>query len=122
MPGFGLDHVQIAIPPGGEAEGRRFFVDVLGLEELPKPKALEGRGGCWFDLADAQIHLGVDPDFRAARKAHIALRTPGLAALRVRLEAAGFEVRDEVPIDGRKRFFTHDPFGNRIEFVEQGVP
>jgi catechol 2,3-dioxygenase-like lactoylglutathione lyase family enzyme len=116
---FAIDHVQIAIPPGGEEEGRRFFGDLLGLEELAKPAHMEGRGGCWFDLGGAQIHLGADPDFRPARKAHVALRVASLDEVGARLRDAGYQTTDDVPMDGRQRFFTHDPFGNRVEFVER---
>jgi catechol 2,3-dioxygenase-like lactoylglutathione lyase family enzyme len=114
MPGFAIDHVQIAIPAGGEDLGRGFFGDLLGLEEIAKPPEMKGRGGCWFDLGGAQLHLGVDPDFRPARKAHVALQADNLDSLRERLRAAGHETLDE-----GGRFFTHDPFGNRLEFVER---
>lgn len=114
-----MDHVLIAIPPGGEAEGRRFFSGLLGLEEIAKPASLAGRGGCWFELGDTQIHLGVDAGFRPSRKAHVALRTSNLSELRLRLEQAGHATEDDRPVDGRERFFTHDPFGNRIEFLER---
>jgi catechol 2,3-dioxygenase-like lactoylglutathione lyase family enzyme len=119
MAALAIDHVQIAIPPGGEAEGRRFFADLLGLEEMAKPASMAGRGGCWFQLGDTQIHLGAEADFRPARKAHVALRTSNLAALRRRLDEAGYETRDDVAVGGRARFFTHDPFGNRIEFIDE---
>lgn len=118
-PRFAIDHVQIAIPAGGEAEGRRFFGEILGLDELAKPARLEGRGGCWFDLGGGQLHLGVDPDFRPARKAHVAFRAVSLDEVRARLHGGGYETRDDDPVDGRGRFFTHDPFGNRLEFVER---
>jgi catechol 2,3-dioxygenase-like lactoylglutathione lyase family enzyme len=116
MAGFVIDHVQIAIPHGGEDLGRGFFAGVLGLEEIPKPERMQDRGGCWFDLGGAQLHLGVDPDFRPAGKAHVALRTDSLDAMRTRLRDAGYEI-----CEGRARFFTHDPFGNRLEFVERPV-
>jgi catechol 2,3-dioxygenase-like lactoylglutathione lyase family enzyme len=119
MARFAIDHVQIAIPSGGEILGRRFFGDLLGLKEIPKPTRLRARGGCWFELGDAQLHLGVEDDFRPSGKAHVALRTENLHELRRRLEKAGYEIRDDEPVDGRARFFTHDPFGNRIEFLEQ---
>jgi hypothetical protein len=116
---FAIDHVQIAIPPGGEDLGRRFFGGLLGLEEIPKPQGLEARGGCWFDLGGGvQLHLDVDSDFRPSRKAHLALGTDGLGALRGRLGDSGYPVREGEPVDGRARFFTDDPFGNRIEFLE----
>ena len=118
MPGFAIDHVQLAIPAGGEEQGRGFFGGLLRLEEIEKPAHLRANGGCWFDLGDVQLHLGVEADFRPSRKAHLALRTDRLDELGNRLRAAGFDVREDQPVDGRARFFTHDPFGNRIEFLE----
>jgi catechol 2,3-dioxygenase-like lactoylglutathione lyase family enzyme len=117
--GFEIDHVQIAIPKGGEADARVFFGELLGLEELPKPADMAARGGCWFSTSDRQIHLGVEADFRPAKKAHVALSTTGLDGLRARLERAGYKTQDDSDVDGRKRFFTHDPFGNRIEFMDR---
>jgi catechol 2,3-dioxygenase-like lactoylglutathione lyase family enzyme len=119
MPAFAIDHVQIAIPPGGEDAGRRFFADLLGLEEIPKPASLRAKGGCWFALGDVQLHLGVEADFRPARKSHVALVTDRLDELHERLSCAGYSIREDEPADGRARFFTDDPFGNRIEFVER---
>ena len=113
-----LDHVQIAIPAGGEVQARRFFGELLGLAEIPKPGELAGRGGCWFQLGDRQLHIGIDHDFRPARKAHVALSVPDLSGLRAKLEADGCGTLDEAPLEGRQRFFTSDPFGNRIEFLE----
>lgn len=118
MGGPTLDHVQIAIPAGGEDQARRFFGDLLGLTELPKPLELAGRGGCWFQLGGRQLHLGVEADFRRARKAHVAIAVTDLNQLRGALEQAGYETLDEAPLEGRQRFFTSDPFGNRIEFLE----
>jgi catechol 2,3-dioxygenase-like lactoylglutathione lyase family enzyme len=118
MAGAVLDHVQIAIPAGGEDRARLFFGELLGLLEIPKASELGGRGGCWFRLGDRQLHLGIDPDFRPARKAHIAVAIENLTALRAKLEGAGYETRDDLPVDGRERFFTNDPFGNRIEFLQ----
>jgi catechol 2,3-dioxygenase-like lactoylglutathione lyase family enzyme len=112
-----LDHVQIAMPAGGEAAARRFFGDLIGLAELPKPAALAARGGCWFQLGDVQLHLGVEADFRPALKAHVALRVADLPGLQQRLAAAGHAIRADDPVDGHARFFTADPFGNRIEFT-----
>lgn len=113
-----IDHVQIAMPVGGEAQARTFFGALLGLEELPKLGDMAARGGCWFAAGAHQVHLGVEADFRPAKKAHIALQTGDLIGLRARLEAAGYETLDDVPVDGRSRFFSTDPFGNRIEFLE----
>ena len=112
-----IDHVQIAMPAGGEAAARGFFGELLGLTEIPKPAEMANRGGCWFGVGDLQIHLGADADFHASKKAHVALRTPALAAVRARLADAGFVICEDTPVDGRSRFFTHDPFGNRVEFI-----
>lgn len=117
--GFEIDHVQVAIPKGGEDKARVFFGELLGLEELPKPVTIAARGGCWFATSDRQIHLGVEADFRPAKKAHVALNTDDLDALRLRLERAGYTTQDNSDLDGRLRFFTHDPFGNRIEFMDR---
>jgi catechol 2,3-dioxygenase-like lactoylglutathione lyase family enzyme len=114
-----IDHVQIAMPTGGEDSARAFFGTVIGLAELPKPPELAGRGGCWFALAGAQLHLGVEADFRPAKKAHVALRVAALGTLRERMIAAGHAVQDDQPVDGHARFFAADPFGNRIEFIAQ---
>lgn len=117
--GFEIDHVQIAIPKEGEDIGRAFFGELLGLSELPKPVDMIVRGGCWFAAGDRQIHLGVDADFRPALKAHVALNTGKLDELRARLEKAGYKTYDDTVVEGRYRFFTHDPFGNRIEFMDR---
>lgn len=114
----GVDHVQIAMPAGGEDAARRFYGDVLGLEEVPKPAALAGRGGAWFRSGGVQLHLGVEADFRPARKAHPALRVEGLTALIVRCVDAGFPVERDVPLPGLDRVQVADPFGNRIELIE----
>lgn len=114
-----IDHVQIAIPVAGEDVARRFYGDLLGLAEIPKPADMAIRGGCWFALGAHQLHFGAEADFRPAKKAHVALMTDRLDALRTEIEAAGFGTSDDSAIDGRHRFFTHDPFGNRIEFIER---
>mgnify|MGYP000379069439 FL=1 len=119
MADFALDHVQMGMPVGGEGAARAFYGDLLGLEELPKPTDIAARGGCWFRLGALQLHLGVEADFRPAKKAHVALTTATLDDVRVRLAAAGHMVREDVPVDGRCRFFTDDPFGNRMEFMDR---
>lgn len=116
---IGYDHVQLAMPVGGEDAARDFFSGTLGLHEVAKPAALAGRGGCWFEGDGLALHLGVDPAFRAATKAHPAFTVRGLAALRDRLTSAGIAIRDDVPINGCVRFFCDDPFDNRLEFVER---
>ena len=115
----GIDHVQIAAPPGCEEEVRRFFGELVGLEELRKPAALQARGGVWFRCGEEQLHVGVQADFAPARKAHPAFRVRGLDELRARLEAAGSPTHEDgAEIPGLRRFHVHDPFGNRLEFVE----
>ena len=113
-----IEHVQLAMPPGGEDLARGFYVGLLGMEERAKPPALAARGGCWFETGAIKLHLGVEDDFRPARKAHPALLVDGLDALAARLEAAGCEVRPDDPVEGLERIFVDDPFGNRIELVE----
>ena len=114
----GLDHVQLAMPPGAEEEARRFYVGVLGLDEEEKPEPMRSRGGAWFRGPATVVHLGVEQDFRAARKAHPAFLVEDLEACRAALEAAGCETVDA---DGpARRFHAFDPFGNRLEFVADG--
>ena len=117
-----IEHVQLAMPAGGEAQARAFYQGILGLTETPKPAALAQRGGCWFEQGSIRLHLGVEADFRPAKKAHPALLVDGLADLRAKLEAAGFTTRDGEPLEGFQRFDTHDPFGNRVEFIEANPP
>jgi catechol 2,3-dioxygenase-like lactoylglutathione lyase family enzyme len=114
-----FDHVQLAMPAGGEAQARRFYVEVLGLDEVPKPAELAGRGGAWFRGGQVELHLGVQADFRPARKAHPALRVEGLSALIVRCVNAGHPVERAVPMPGVERVHVDDPFGNRIELIER---
>lgn len=112
-----IDHVQLAIPAGGEAAAQDFYEGLLDLRRVPKPPHLERRGGCWFENGSVKVHLGVDPEFRPARKAHPALLVEGLSGLAERLHAAGVQVRHE-PLDGHYRVYVDDPFGNRIELLE----
>ena len=107
------------MPAGQEAKARSFYGDVLGLAEDQKPANLVGRGGIWFRGGSLRLHLGVDPDFHPARKAHPALLVSGLAALRRRCEAAGFPTTDDEPLEGYDRAYVQDPFGNRIELMER---
>lgn len=115
-----LDHVQLAAPPGCEDEARRFFGEVLGLRELPKQGATANSGGCWFALGVGELHVGVEAGHVPAKKAHPALRasTVGdLEQLAARIEAAGYPVRWDDRLPGVRRFFTDDPFGNRLELL-----
>ncbi|MGH9223939.1 MAG: VOC family protein [Acidimicrobiales bacterium] len=106
------------MPAGGEDLARSFYRDVLGLPETPKPPNLAGRGGCWFESDTVRIHLGVDPDFRPATKAHPALLVSGLASLIEALSEAGASVVEDEPLAGYHRVYTADPFGNRLELME----
>src|SRR5262245_66105299 len=112
-----IEHVQLAMPPGGEGDARAFYTGLLGIPEVPKPPELAKRGGVWFEAGALKIHLGVEADFRPARKAHPALLVADLRALVDRLRAAGVEVRDD-PFEGHHRVYVADPFGNRIELLE----
>ena len=115
-----LDHVQLAAPPGCEAQARAFYGVLLGLPELPKPAALAGRGGVWFAVGAQAVHVGVEEPFRPARKAHPALRAASAGAVRElarALEAAGHRVRWHAELPGVVRFFADDPFGNRLEVL-----
>jgi catechol 2,3-dioxygenase-like lactoylglutathione lyase family enzyme len=116
----GIDHVQLAAPLGSEVAARHFFGALLGLRELPKPPEMAKRGGHWFECGAQQIHIGVEKDFRPAKKAHPAIRMKdevALRALQARLQSAGVATRDDDEIAESARFFTEDPWGNRLEFV-----
>ena len=117
-----INHVQLAIPPARESEARRFYGDILGLREIPKPPALAARGGAWFELGDVQLHLGVETDFRPAKKAHVAFEADDLDSIAARCRAAAHEPRSDGAIEGLRRFFVDDPFGNRLEILEARVP
>jgi catechol 2,3-dioxygenase-like lactoylglutathione lyase family enzyme len=112
-----IDHVQLAAPPGCEAEARRFFAELLGLEELEKPAALRARGGVWFRVGEQQLHVGVEQEFAAARKAHPAFAVSRYDELLARLRAAGVPVTDDASIPGVRRCYVADPWGSRIELV-----
>jgi len=118
MPIEGIDHVQLAMPAGGEEAAREFYEGLLGIPETPKPPELRKRGGVWFEKREVRIHLGVDPDFRPARKAHPGLRVRQLEALVARLREAGCEVSEYDSSSRARRVFTADPFGNRLELIE----
>ncbi|MEX6504871.1 VOC family protein [Jiella sp. M17.18] len=113
-----LDHVQLAMPAGEEARARAFYRDLLGIPEVEKPPHLAVRGGCWFEAGPVKLHLGVEADFRPARKAHPALIVDDLAALVARLQEAGCRVAEDQPLQGYERRYVDDPFGNRIELMQ----
>lgn len=113
-----LHHVQLAMPRGREDEARAFYGGLLGLSEIPKPANLARRGGAWFTLGSRELHLGVEDEFRPARKAHPALHVDDLDALRSSLETAGVAIVEDEPLAGYRRFYVSDPFGNRLECIE----
>lgn len=115
--GYRLHHVQLAIPAGAEDDCRAFYVDVLGMTEIGKPPVLAARGGLWVRAGALEIHLGVEEDFRPARKAHPGILVTGLDDLAARLAAAGVEVYWDPHFPGHRRFYAHDNVGNRLEFL-----
>ena len=115
---LGYHHVQLAMPPGEEPRAEAFYSGLLGLPRVEKPSELARRGGCWFRGEGIELHLGVEESFRPARKAHPAILVDGLDALEDRLRDAGIETERDVELAGYRRFYAHDPFGNRLEFLE----
>jgi catechol 2,3-dioxygenase-like lactoylglutathione lyase family enzyme len=113
-----LDHVQLCVPSDGEARARDFYGELLGLKEIEKPAPLKANGGMWFEIADVQLHIGVE-DAAAKSKRHPAFEVENVAEIRKFLEANGVRTRDEPEIAGVKRFSFFDPFDNRIEFLEK---
>jgi catechol 2,3-dioxygenase-like lactoylglutathione lyase family enzyme len=113
-----IHHVQLSCPPGSEEVLRDFYGGVLGLEEIAKPPALAARGGCWFRGPGFELHLGVEQDFRPARRAHPGLLVADLDSWASRLAAAGYPADHDTDLPGMRRFYTHDPHGNRLEFLQ----
>ena len=116
---IGLDHVQVAMPQGGEDRARAFYGEVLGLPERPKPPELAACGGCWFETDSVKIHLGAEQDFRPSAKAHPGLLVSDLDGLLTRCRDRGFRATEPELIEATRRAFVHDPFGNRIELMER---
>lgn len=115
-----IHHAQITIPEGAEEKAREFYCGVLGLREIPKPESLGNRGGFWLELSEMQIHIGAEETFdRTKTKAHLAYEVENLPAWRQRLENYGLETTEGISIPNFRRFEFRDPFGNRVEFLEQ---
>jgi catechol 2,3-dioxygenase-like lactoylglutathione lyase family enzyme len=113
-----IEHVQLAMPEGGEDAARAFYGGVLGLGEVPKPLSLRSRGGLWFAHGGVRLHLGIDPEFRPATRAHPAFVVDDLDWMVKTIEAAGHAIAAAVPLEGWHRVYVHDPFGNRIELMQ----
>ncbi|ERN54441.1 VOC family protein [Alkalihalophilus marmarensis] len=117
---LGVDHVQITIPKGAEAEGKSFYCDILGLKEVEKPDSLKGRGGFWLEAGSLQVHVGTEEGFdRLLTKAHVAYHVEDISFWRDRLSENKIEILDSVPIPGFERFEFRDPFGNRVEMIQE---
>ena len=115
-----IDNVQLAMPIGEEEKARTFFISILGFTELPKPAELAKRGGAWFQSENVQLHIGVEADFQPARKAHPAFLVDDLDGLITKAQSAGYETDTlQPPLDGYKRAYVFDPFGNRIELMQK---
>jgi catechol 2,3-dioxygenase-like lactoylglutathione lyase family enzyme len=114
-----VHHVQVTIPRGMEELGRHFYCQVLGLQEIEKPAALGERGGFWLQVGNRQVHVGVEDGVdHATTKAHIAYQVTDLDAMRARLVGSSVAIQEDVPLPGLRRFQIHDPFGNKIEFIQ----
>jgi catechol 2,3-dioxygenase-like lactoylglutathione lyase family enzyme len=120
MPILSIDHVQLAIPVGGEDRAREFYSGILGLSEVEKPAEMAGRrNSIWFAAGPVNLHLGIEPDFHAAKRAHPALVVEGLDEILVACERAGLPTKADTSFNGSRRFHVFDPFGNRLELMER---
>lgn len=118
LPFTAIDHVQLAMPAGGEQAAREFYGGLLGMIEIPKPTELAKRGGAWFTSGAVQIQLGIEADFRPAKKAHPALKCSDYDAMLVKLRVAGISIQEDRNVPGVERCHIEDPFGNRIEMIK----
>lgn len=116
-----IDHIQLAAPTGCESAARMFYGTILGLPEIAKPATLRARGGCWFQCGEQQLHIGVEFDFRPAKKAHPAFAVTDFEKLRATLRSHGIQITDDDSLPGSRRFYAEDPFGNRVEFLDASV-
>lgn len=113
----GIHHVQVAMPASREGDARRFYGELLGMPELEKPASLQSLGGVWFQSGSIDLHVGVEEPFLPAKKAHVAYQVADLDAVADRLKSAGFVVNFDDRLPGYRRFYTEDPFGNRVEIL-----
>ncbi|AWE07367.1 glyoxalase [Lysinibacillus sp. 2017] len=117
---LGLHHAQITIPSGAEEEGKNFYCNVLGLEEIEKPVSLRGRGGFWLQVGNKEVHVGTEDGFdRLTTKAHLAYQVEDVSYWRSLLMEKGIKILDSVPIPNFERFEFRDPFGNRVEIIKE---
>jgi catechol 2,3-dioxygenase-like lactoylglutathione lyase family enzyme len=113
-----IDHVQLAAPPNSEHRARRFFHELLGFQEVEKPVVLQKNGGLWFKINDCELHIGIDQSFIPAKKAHPAFTVENLSALKEHLAAHQVAFIQDEKLPNANRIYVHDPFGNRLEFLE----
>lgn len=118
MPVLRLDHVQLAMPAGGEEQAISFYEGLLGITHVPKPPHFAQRGGCWFEDGDLKVHLGVDESFHPAAKAHPAFVVDDVRGLSAQIAAAGHRVTEDQALEGYDRVYAYDPFGNRLELMQ----
>jgi catechol 2,3-dioxygenase-like lactoylglutathione lyase family enzyme len=114
-----LHHIQLAMPQGREAEAEAFYAGILGMTPVPKPAVLAGRGGVWFESGPIRLHLGVETPFTPARKAHPAFEVADLDTVTKQLQSAGLETKTDQDLPGIRRIYISDPFGNRLELLQQ---
>ena len=116
-----LDHVQVAIPVGGEERARKFYAGILGFTEVEKPVAMAGRESIWLVAGPVNLHLGIEPDFHAAKRAHPAFVVDGLGEILRACEQAGLATKPDTSFDGFRRVHVFDPFGNRLELMQRDL-
>lgn len=117
-----INHIQITVPRAAEEASKRFYRDVLGLEEIPRPGSSKGRGGAWFRQGSVQVHLSVEDTATQnhSSRRHICYLVASLAEAELRLRNAGVEITPDVrPVDGWTRFYVCDPGANRIEIAQR---
>jgi catechol 2,3-dioxygenase-like lactoylglutathione lyase family enzyme len=122
MPILNLDHVQVAIPAGGQARACQFYAGILGFTEVAKPAAMAGRNSIWFISGPVNLHLGIEPDFHPAKRAHPAFVVDGLSEILSACERAGLATKPDTSFNGFRRVHVFDPFGNRLELMEREIP
>ncbi len=113
-----LNHIQICIPIGKENEARDFYCDILGLEEIKKPEFLKKNGGFWLRISDIELHIGAEPQIHPSKR-HPAFEVEHLSKIKQYLTTSGIKIKEDKSLPLYRRFSLYDPFGNRIEFLEE---